>query len=195
MGIPNQAEVEAVLEPYESDLNEIILSGWDFAWSLFQQRPWRTSRGRANLVNDFIVDNALQKWGPSVRPIERHQTVYFVIEDLYLLRFKQLDGTGRSRNYPTKRAKRYLDPNYNLFGSIDWPRIEVGHVFNETGTGIKAILVVARNRGAVEWCYPIWPGVEKTETLPFIERAQPRVDDLWQPRKQKDVAKVQSNED
>lgn len=193
--IPNQAEVQTVLEPYEEQFNEIILKGWEEAWAVFQQYPWRTSRGRANLVNDRVVDNALQVLLPRVQHIDRYHTVWFVIEDLYLARFKQFDENGLSRNVPTARARQYVNPNYELFGPIDWPRIEIGHVFNKTGTGIDNILVVARDRRRLAWSYPIWPTAQKTIVLPIIERVQPVAEDLWTARKDLVKKKSEANED
>jgi hypothetical protein len=173
MPFPRRDDVQALLALRESMISDVVLGAWERWWS----NPERTGlyrRTRATLIHNYMMNLA----GPAfvgdagVRLIEKQETVYFVVEQRLVLRFKKGDDIGLSSNIETQAALAFNDPQQTLPELPDVGRVDIVYVLNPLETLIDRVLVVARNGNRVVWSYAIYPRVEETE-LPTPLPVQP----------------------
>jgi hypothetical protein len=113
----------------------------------------------------FLADAA-------VYAVEKQETIYFVVEQRLVLRFKKGDDIGMSSNIETQAALAFNDPQQTLPELPDVSRVDIAYVLNPLETLIDRVLVVARNSDRVVWSYAIYPRIEDTE-LPTPLPVQP----------------------
>ncbi|MDN3518311.1 hypothetical protein QWY84_11870 [Aquisalimonas lutea] len=155
MAIPQKSHVQKVLEPYHSTLLNIVSGAWAKWQSAELDLPPASSRTRACVVWDAMIDRALDAFDddPRVVVVSRFQTYYFLIDDQVGLRFKKGDEAGLSRNYPTQTALDFHEPDSDLFGTPD--KVEVVYGLDRTESELSQVLVVARNGDQVAWAYDL----------------------------------------
>jgi hypothetical protein len=155
MSLPQKNHVQSVLEPFHSTLAGIVSGAWAKWRSTQSQLQPASSRTRACVVWDAMVERALDAFenDPRVVVVSRFQTHYFLINDSIVLRFKKGDEAGLSRNYPTQEALSFHEPDNDLFGSP--AKVEVVYILDSTESEIAQILVVARHGNQVLWTYEL----------------------------------------
>lgn len=151
--------LQSVLSPYDSRFRAII----ERAWARWDRLPAWTrlsfhfSRTRAGCIWAFIAEEARAEFAndPDVRPIDDPATCMFVLRDAVVVRFKKLDESGASRNFPTKRSLRF-NGQQDIDGiPSELPRVDVGYVENRLGTGFAQVKVSHRCGNRVDWHYAI----------------------------------------
>ncbi|MFO1431280.1 MAG: hypothetical protein U1F76_14245 [Candidatus Competibacteraceae bacterium] len=157
--IPEQATVQATLQPYQDKLRWIIHTAWQDWLNCPYRGQFLYPRTRASMVWEWIVQHAedVLAADPGIDVIKRkrEQTVWFLVDNQVLLRFKQGDEHGLSSNFPTQAALAFHDPQVNLPGMPEVARVEVVYVLNFLKTAIASIQVVARNNNHIAWAYEI----------------------------------------
>jgi hypothetical protein len=181
-----------ILAPYAETLWRIPHSAWDRFDALPDRAPLVAQpRVRANVVWAYMLDEANEHLVAmeGVKPIDAHGTRTFLIEDDVLVRFKLLDADGRSRNYPTRRARNY-NLNYPIEGiSPSAIRVDLGYKLNELQTAVSAIEVSHRAGHRVAWrfsldqpaeaiVFPIQPTLDATPD--YVPVVRPRRSDSQQ---------------
>jgi hypothetical protein len=157
MPIPDQARVEAILQPHIDALVATITAAWD-RWWRNPERPLLNRRTRACLVHNYIMLDAVPGLPcAEIKAIEGQETAVFLISDEVVIRFKKGDERGMSSNIGTQTALDYNDPNecYPLLNLPDLMRVDVAYVLNDLETKIQDVLVVARDNERVAWKYSI----------------------------------------
>ncbi len=175
MKTQHQTEAEAALAPYHPEIREIIDIAWRKWLVLRQMFPEIQAGSRANIVWDFMRTEALKfaECHDAIQPIEASQSLFLIIDDKVMIRFKKGEGQGLSRNLVLKGGQTYSyhDPQLNLFGT-DLPRLEIVYVLSRVETKVAEILTVARQRDDILWAYEI-PAVTPTATATPIPQATP----------------------
>jgi hypothetical protein len=181
MGIPLEENVLKVLKYIERDLYDIVTGAWQDWLKCSEFGRTRFSRTRANIVWERMIDRAYQVFSGDKRIdfIERNNTVFFVVDNRILFRFKKGDFSGLSHNYPTQTAIDFNDHDILLFDDVDLSRVEIGYVLDKSEIQIETVSIVARNDLKVLWSHEILPqgivieapipSATKTPTEPLVE--------------------------
>lgn len=88
---------------------------------------------------------------------------YFVLDDSLALRFKHLDKTLTSRNYPTRRAKQW-EFQLRMPGLPPWDRLEFGYRMDITGSTVKDAFILLRKARDFLWVWQVMG--ERIDTFP-----------------------------
>ena len=156
MPAPRLDDVKQILEAREMPITGIVLDAWDRWW----KNPERLTlyrRTRATLVHNYMMNLGRAGFDVGVRPIEKQETIYFVVDQKLVFRFKKGDDIGLSSNIDTQAALAFNDPQQTLPELPDVGRVDIAYVLNPFETLIDRILVVARDGDRVVWSYPIYP--------------------------------------
>jgi hypothetical protein len=172
-------EVRELLMPYLGKIREAITSAWEAWESLGMVAPLLklplVSRTRANFLYDHITFNIRVKF-EGVADAEIIETRGFLelrIKGIHVLRFKKLDGKGRSRNIMTQRQRSWFAIQYQLFGSkepLESIRLIAGYQLNLLGTELTGMLITKPSGVCrIDWAFPI-PEPEATAVLQMPAR-------------------------
>jgi hypothetical protein len=173
LDLSSESTCRRILEPYYEALLEIPREA--FAKFLRMPDEYRVplqlhKTVRANAVWSYMMQEAdrLLSMMPGVYVIPRHGSKLFLVGSEVLLRFKKLDENGASRNYPTRRARHFNDPNQDSFDEIPAAaiRVDVGYQLDRLEQSISEVLVSHRNGKVVAWAYPVRIA-SQTVVIPF----------------------------
>ncbi len=132
-----------VVAPLRDILISSVKAGWD-RWKGLPAgaRKSLTPTARANIVRDFIVDEATHRLKDitGVKRIDSGLRVLFRVAGQCLLVFKKLDDQGLGRNYPTQSALKFQTQEH-LPGIPAEPRMHVGYTLTREGADIDRVLV------------------------------------------------------
>lgn len=159
MGMPSQSEVREALGVVEVQVMEILERCWRrYAEMLFSPYRVDSPRTRANILWDWFTGEAKLKLAaiPGVRVELQPNTVWYFVDEMFLLRFKKLTHDGFTSNYPTQAALAYHDQQEDLEGIPPVWRLDVGYILDQTETAIDDVRVVLRNGNRVEWQYSLF---------------------------------------
>ncbi|WP_040300651.1 hypothetical protein [Agrobacterium albertimagni] len=172
-------EVQAVLAPYHSQIQRVVVDSYE-EWqrvssfrAMSGYSPVLYSRTMANYVFDAIARNAQSTFScdRTVLIRQESQTIKFIFGGKVIVRFKKGDEDNLGKNILTQAVLDYLDPQQILPGfPPEAAKVEIVWSSNEIGTSIEEILVVARDRHALLWSYRIDDeagGVDESGVLPF----------------------------
>lgn len=174
LGIITEADALRVLKPLHTCLYAVVESAWrDFqAMSPGLVRPhmrWKTTT-----MHEFMVQHARARLDgvQGVALVEGNRFLASV-EDTLLLRFKKLDQTLRTSNYPTPTAQRF-DAQLPLASLLSprLPRVTVGYQPRRDWTELIAVTVVHSVGKHVQWFYDLDSEEQSQTVLP----AQPLPD-------------------
>jgi len=154
MGILVESGARKLLTEVEFDLRECVVAGWA-RWvrevaPLFSAC---TSRGRANIVWEFIVDEARRRF-PGVTVSEDDGRFVLLFHQQITIAFKKLSVDGVPRNYPTQTALTFARQP-ELPHMFDFARVTVGYELNELGTELTSVSANCFNGPCVVWRYEL----------------------------------------
>jgi len=117
-----------------------------------------------------------------VAVVECNNTLFFVLDNLLLFRFKKGDETGRSSNSETLSACAFHNPQACIEGLPDLARVEVVYVLAKPyEVSIEDVRVVRRRGREFEWWYSLTSSA-LVEQLPLEPVIQQPVEHLVKPR-------------
>jgi hypothetical protein len=87
-------------------------------------------------------------------------------------RFKKGNGRGVGSNIETQAVLDYVNPQGAFGGLPDIHRVEIVYQLDILGTGYAEVAVVARDRKARIWAYPL-NGRPSAEIIPLPTRTPP----------------------
>lgn len=157
MPVAIREEVEAVLDNFAGRLRAVL----DRAMKEWEAQPNKEKfiwpRVRANILFSFICDEALKEFDedPDVHVIAEAQTVKFLFRDSVLVRFKKGNARGVGSNIMTQAVLEFIDPQLAFAGLPDVHRVEVVYQLDVLATGYAEVAVVARDKRARVWAYPL----------------------------------------
>lgn len=163
---------QGILEPHHSRLRFVV----DEAFRRFNEIPdhlrlaLMNPIARPTAVWSYMMQVAVETFTgvEGVLPIKSYNTTNYLFANEVLVRFKQLDETGLSRNYPTPRAVAFNTPQLDLPDiSSSALRVDVGYNLNPVQTEIERVLVSHRSGDELVWCYELRPSEKGTVPLPF----------------------------
>jgi hypothetical protein len=103
----------------------------------------------------YFNSNGLLTNDPGVRFSNRRNQRYFTFDERIILRFKLLDKSFKSSNYPTRTARKW---NSQLFlaGMPPCERLEFGYRLDLTGTVVQDAFILLRVCTEVTWLWQVW---------------------------------------
>lgn len=191
MPIPDQSVVEPILKKHSKTITSFIFKSWSDFLATGYAASW-TKRGRANFVWEQMATYAKATFGQdsSIRIITGHETLKFLVDDKVLFRLKKGNESGLSANYPTQGALAYSDPESDLFGNPEVPRVDVVYKLNRLETAIQDILVVGRAGDDIAWTFSVMDRGADIVVLPAAPQPQPPSRKLVRPRQDNDNART-----
>lgn len=174
MPVAVREQVEAILDGFAGRLRAVL----DRAMHEWEGQPNKEKfiwpRVRANIIFSFICDEALREFAddPDVHVITEPQTVKFLFRDSVLVRFKKGNARGVGANIVTQAVLEFIDPQLAFAGLPDVHRVEVVYQLNVLATGFAEVAVVARDRRARVWAYPL-TGRPSADIVPLPPRVPP----------------------
>jgi hypothetical protein len=192
MAIPSEQDVRKVLTPARhAKIWSAFHAAWDdVAADIAKYSRW--PRSRANMMFERLAVRLQEEFASESTKIRfcfADETVKVVVDDLVLLRCKKADNRGLGHNIETQQDSLFLYSEADLFGFAGYQKIEIVYAVNALGTGIRSIMVQARNGDEKVWCFPIERPVSERDTPPIVPLAptspiSPSLDasDLVQPR-------------
>lgn len=165
MPAPLIDDVRPLLAKREAIIVPVVLGAWDQWW---RRTPGRTKlfrRTRACLIHNYMTNSAPTAFAPDrgIHVIEGQETLFFLVEDRLLFRFKKGDEQGISANVDTQASLAFNNPQQMLIDLPDVARVDIAYVLNRFETTIDRILVVARDGDRAVWSYAIHPRADETE--------------------------------
>lgn len=159
MRIISQGEAKPRLEPHHDAIIGCVKAGWD-KWILHvaPQLPLPDRRTRPTIVHNFITDEARRRFCdvPGVSVIQAQGRFLVSIDNKFIIYFKQLDRTLRTRNYPTDTAVKFdAQEPIRLPGIPDICRITIGYIPSDITQSISAIYVSLLRGKTVQWSYEL----------------------------------------
>jgi hypothetical protein len=189
MPIANQTEVKVILADFENRIRSVV----DRAWAEWRDHPnkgrYLFARTRSNILFDSIARIALEEFGedPNIHTIAKNQTVQFLFRDQVLIRFKKGNSNGVGSNIVTQAILEFIDPQLSIPNLLpDVHRIEVCYQSDALGTQLKDVAVVARNRRARVWAYPLHETAPAAEVIPLPIAPMDDTPPLVTPKKKPD---------
>jgi len=119
-----------------------------------------STTARAKIINDHFYFNAAQNLGRDRGAIfhENQLQRFIVFDERLVVRFKLLDRSLQARNYPTERAKGWVQ-QLPLEGIPPCERLHLGYRLDLTGTAIRDAFITLPN-GALavpnDWIWQVW---------------------------------------
>lgn len=192
---PRQEIVESVLGPYHDVIYGVVDAAWQDWLSSSEFPRARSSRTRACIVWDRMIDHANAAFleNPRVRCVEHYNTWSFIVDDLVLFRFKKGNQVGYTANYPTQTALAFHDHErqYNLFGFEDYHRVQIVYTLDELESDLGRVLVVARDNSRIAWDYQIQPSTIRAEEIPSLPTPASERPRIVLPRSDERISRTQ----
>lgn len=95
-----------------------------------------------------------------------------MFRDAVLVRFKKGNDKGVGSNIQTQAVLEFVDPQLSFAGLPEVHRVEIVYQFDILGTGYDEVAVVARDRSARVWAYPL-TAHPSAEVIPLPPRSPP----------------------
>jgi hypothetical protein len=169
VGILAESGARKLLADVEFDLRECVRVGW---------HRWRrevapllsacSSRGRANIVWEFIVDEARRRF-PGVTVNEDEGRFVLILHQQINVVFKKLSDEGVPSNYPTQTALAFARQP-ELPHMFDFARVTVGYELNELGTELTSVSANCFNGLHVVWRYELPDRPAKLAVVPMKKK-------------------------
>ena len=133
-----------------SDLNNVLDNYPDHIYG----------RSKATLLHNFVVNEIKKRFdpkhNPSVKILEKHETIKLVINNKLVIRFKKLNQYGYSSNVVTTANDHFIQQQLS-FEHPDFKRpvgLEIGYNIEDSWSEFNSIDVVYRKEDAIS-LYPI----------------------------------------
>lgn len=202
MGILPEDVARKLLGDREYDLRECVTVGW---------RRWETEvapllstctpRGRANIVWEFMVDEARRRF-PGVATNEEEGRFVLLLHSQLNVVFKKLSEEGLPRNYPTQTALAFSQQptQLELPYMPDFARITIGYGLNRLGTALTLVSANCFDGERVVWSYSLPERPAKSLPVPFkrpnvrLSKVTAKKADPGDKQKRKRVSRKPSND-
>jgi hypothetical protein len=176
MAIARREAVQPILEQFATRLRAVLDRAMD-DWLQNQGRgQFIYPRTGANIIFDNIIRHALLEFNgdgdSTVKALREAQTVKFLFHNSVVARFKKGNGRGVGSNIETQAVLDYVNPQGAFGGLPDIHRVEIVYQLDILGTGYAEVAVVARDRKARIWAYPL-NGRPSAEIIPLPTRTPP----------------------
>ena len=174
MAIAVQSEVETALGGFVARLRAVLDRAME-DWQATPNKSWFIhARTRSNIIFDLVARHALAEFDgdTDVHIIRQPQTVKFLFLDRVLTRFKKGNARGVGSNIETQAVMDFVDPQGSFAGLPDVHRVEIVYQLNVLGTGFAEVAVVARDKRARVWAYPL-TGRPSADIIPLPTRTPP----------------------
>ena len=149
-------EVQDLLRSHEPELSDCVCVGWR-RWQEFAPRfASPSARTRANVVNEFIVEEARRRFGSTseVDVVDPPPRFLLRFGGRVLVQFKKVDCHLRSRNYPTQLALAF-DRQYHLTGIPEGARITIGYLLDDLAVNVQSVHAILRAGSRIAWSYEL----------------------------------------
>jgi hypothetical protein len=115
-----------------------------------------TDRTKATLFHNIIMNAAKVYFpGNNVKVVEKYQSMYIVINNVFCGRFKKLNAKGLPSNINTTRNNAIISQQLKLFGEdAEIKHIDIGYKINSSWTEFEALQVICRNNKQVAFTLP-----------------------------------------
>lgn len=122
-----------------------------------RHRAMHTPTARAAVVSSYMVWLANEALAPveEVRIFPNHVSRIYLVRDRVLIRFKKLDQTLLSSNYPTSRSELYNGMGYLPEIAVPALRVDIGYKLNVVESAIEQVFVVRRRKKKVLWSFDL----------------------------------------
>lgn len=153
-----ETKCRRILAPYAPTLAQIPRAAWDRFLQIPDRLALSDPSPRATIVNAYMIDeaNAALLSLPNVLPVPNHRSTVYLIEDQIVVRFKYIDDDRLSKNYPTRRALDFNNPQGSLRGiPASAVRVDIGYQLNDVATLIDSVLVVRRSKKKVQFSFSL----------------------------------------
>lgn len=154
-------EAQELLRPRVPQLTK-SLAGAFTTWlqDLAPHHVALSSTARAKIINDYFYFNAAQNLSrdKGVGFHENQLQRFIVFDERLVVRFKLLDRSLQARNYPTERARGWVQ-QLPLEGIPPCERLHFGYRLDLTGTTIRdAFITLPTGTLAVpnDWIWQVW---------------------------------------
>lgn len=162
----HRGSMEAVLESLDAFLDpfdEILrAAAATYAKYPIEFKVDHDNRASASNIYSHIVVEADRRFGDraDIKAVEVRGLKVWLVED-FAIRFKKMDGSGRTRSYQTKQ-QRDFDAQLELPGiPHSATRIAAGYVLDPTGAYLRSQVARPLPRGRISWCAAIVPADER----------------------------------
>jgi hypothetical protein len=142
----SEQAVKDLLHPYEQDIRDAIEYGIEQLRRLLTTEPYLATdaSARAKIVNSAACHQLKLKWvnQDGIRRLTSTPHLAFVIYETIVLRLKNIDKQGRSRNYPTERHIRYMQQAQLDDMPPELPRVTAGYLVDTFKTTIADVRII-----------------------------------------------------
>ena len=138
----SQENISTLFIPHNPEIIEAIY----YAWGVFFNLPTNETfcrRARAEIVNNIALNKLKQS--NNFYPIEKNGTTLFLLENQIVFRIKFGDKNGYSKNYPTRAALDFHNPQIQFEELPNVKKCDVVYILNDTETEVFDIRIVVRN--------------------------------------------------
>lgn len=144
-------QIQTILLPFQQELSRVVWPAWDRYLQIDETIRFAfDSKTEANALHRLMKENAEREL---VRPGVSFLRQYgfcigidgfpFGVDGTVVCRLKRLDANGKSRSYPTERAKSIANNSAEIEGLPPNATIlDVGYVMNDLGTAFADAQVV-----------------------------------------------------
>jgi len=194
MPLAKENEVKDILADFEPRIHAVVECA--LAQSIESPR-WRSflfPRTQANVVFDFICQEALREFGSDkdIRVLIKEGTIQFLFKDQVLLRFKKGNTNGVGSNIETQSVLQFIDPQRNIPGLLpDIHYVEACYQMDDLRIKLSNLEIVARDRMRKIWSYPIQSGKPEAEIIPLVPRSVDPTSPSVTPKQKSEDAEVE----
>jgi len=151
----SKESVKKALTPHVPEINSILREAWNYFLEIPESARMIFPRTRANIVWEKISTNAINVFSQyeNIQVVKIQGSLWYLLNDALMFRFKKGDRGGYTRNYPTQQSLAFHNPQSSLVPELE--RFEIVYVLNKTETDIEDILVVARKNNVIDYMYSI----------------------------------------
>ena len=159
----SESEVRDLLEPLHPYFLDCVLVSFETINDACHTHPLLgqaiDGSPRAHLMNALVVELVRQRLDAenrAVQILDNHGFLELRVQDAIDVRFKKVDESGRSCNYPTKTDWHYRN-QLPLFGDhiIETARVTLGWRWDVTATEIADVTIVYAKGDDIMWQYSI----------------------------------------
>jgi len=176
MPIANREKVEPIIGVFSERLRAVLDRAMEDWLAIPDRSRFRYPRTRANIIFDRIISHALAEFDgdgdSTVKAIQESQSVKFLFHDTVVARFKKGNARGVGANIETQAVLDFIDPQGSFAGLPEIQRVEIVYQLNFLGTGYAEVSVVARDKRARIWAYPL-TSTPSAEIIPLPPRPAP----------------------
>ena len=176
MAVAVQSEVEPIIGIFADRLRAVLDRAMDEWLANPDRSRYRYGRTRANIIFEHIISNALSEFNgdgaDTVKALVEAQSVKFLFHNSVVARFKKGNAKGVGSNIVTTAFLNFVNPQGVFAGLPDIHRIEIVYQLNFLGTGYADVAVVARDRRARIWAFPL-TSQPVAKIIPLAPRSTP----------------------